>query len=240
MNPEFLSLRAADLKKVFGVYGHFYELKLGNTYYPARSVLELIHHDITPLDLDELSSRQPDSLVIMMNPGSSRPVDTHYRPLKIDQITDIGLKREWVQSQPDTTQYQIMRLMASRRWDHTRIINLSDLREPKSGRFLETVEYLETVSRGGIHSIFNPERVNELHQLTGIRGQAPVVLGWGRDTGLLTLAKQALGALDGWNLTGVPAGDGGFLFAHPSPMLQRHKDQWLIAIDSLLSTNSRN
>jgi hypothetical protein len=235
MKPEVLSLRAPDLKKRFGVYGHFYELKLGNHYYPARSVLELIHHDVTPHNLEELADCSPDIVVAMMNPGSSRPLDDGYQPIQIDQVTDIARHREWVPAQPDTTQYQIMRVMASRGWHHARIINLSDLREPKSGRFLETVEYLDTVSRGGGHSIFDPRRRGDLQYLMGTTGRVPVVLGWGRDPGLSTLAKQALEALEGWSVAGVPADEEGRLFAHPSPMLQRHKDAWLMAIDEVLN-----
>ncbi len=75
---EAFALRAADLKRRFGVYGHFYQLVLGGKAYACRSVLELVAHDATPLDIQEIQPMQPGLVVVMMNPGSSRPLEGEY------------------------------------------------------------------------------------------------------------------------------------------------------------------
>ena len=54
-----------------------------------------------------------------------------------------------VLTQPDNTQYQVMRVAVACGWSHVRVLNLSDLRDPKSGSFLERVNALEDDSRGG-------------------------------------------------------------------------------------------
>ena len=63
---------ADELKKIYDVYGHFYNLKLSNSILKCRSVLEIKRKD----NLTEI----PDIVVIMMNPGSSVPLDKSYEP----------------------------------------------------------------------------------------------------------------------------------------------------------------
>ena len=46
-------------------------------------------------------------------------------------------------AKPDVTQYQVMRIMAEMGWDHVRIVNLSDIREPKSIKFFKRVKEFE-------------------------------------------------------------------------------------------------
>ena len=79
----------------------------------------------------------PDSLVIMMNPGGSEPmkksVENLYTYKNINLLAD-SLKSgdDIVKTKPDRTQYQIMRIMEWQQWSHVRVINLSDIRNPKS------------------------------------------------------------------------------------------------------------
>lgn len=70
------------------------------------------------------SQNTPDLMVVMMNPGSSKPLD--------------GIENNNCESEaiPDNTQNQIMRVMNRCNFDYARILNLSDLREPKSSVFL--------------------------------------------------------------------------------------------------------
>ncbi|MEO5364602.1 MAG: hypothetical protein H7838_13405 [Magnetococcus sp. DMHC-8] len=220
---------AADLKKLFGVYGDFYQIELGGRFHACRSVLELIAHAATPSDLRQLAGRQPDLLVVMMNPGSSRPVLPGYQPRLVGEEGP-GAQPERVPTRPDNTQYQIMRIMAARGWQHARVLNLSDLREPKSLQWMKSVEQLAGVAGGERHSLFCPARRLERQRLLGPVGALPVLVGWGRDARLGRLAGQCLQQLQGWRLIGVPVGDDGLYYAHPSPMLQQKKDQWLSAI----------
>ncbi|MBF0162296.1 MAG: DUF1643 domain-containing protein [Magnetococcales bacterium] len=223
------TLMAADLKKIFGVYGDFYQVMLGGQPYACRSVLELIAHARTPADLDQLPHRQPDLLVVMMNPGSSKPIPPDYQPRWVGEEGP-GARPQRVLTRPDNTQYQIMRLMAARGWSHARVLNLSDLREPKSVQLMKTLDRLEGVAGGGRHSLFCPERHQECRHCMGPPGAVPVLIGWGRDASLAPLARQCLRQLHGWRTIGVPVGEDGIFYAHPSPMLQRKKEQWLLDV----------
>lgn len=223
---KVLKLRASDLKQRYGVYGHFYDLEMGGEFYPCRSTLALIAHNITPLALNDIMILRPGLVCVMMNPGSSAPVDPNYAPIKLDNVRDIPRQRELVPTKPDITQYQIMKVQAAMGIDYTLILNLSDLRDPRSPSFLEKIETLNTIEQGGRHSIFDPTRRKDLESLWGGEN-TPVLVGWGRDPGLIPLAGPALSALKGRKIIGVPVDSQGVLFAHPSPMLQSAKDAWL-------------
>nr|CRH05402.1 conserved protein of unknown function [Candidatus Magnetococcus massalia] len=220
------SLRAAELKKIFGVYGFFYQTQLAGEPQPCRSVLTLVRHGVTPEPLSGLEALPPDLLVVMMNPGSSRPLQRDDAPTEISQLDQL-LKRHWVATQPDNTQYQIMRVMEGMGYRHARVLNISDLRETKSPLLIKKVEYLAKQDGGGLHSLFHPQRRGELQNLMGDDPHIPVIVGWGRHKGLLPLAHQALDALQGWRLIGQQTEEDPALYAHPSPMLQRMKDAWL-------------
>ncbi|MEO5340136.1 MAG: hypothetical protein H7837_06410 [Magnetococcus sp. MYC-9] len=223
------ALRAAELKQLFAVYGDFYQVDLGGRAYACRSVLELIAHPLVPSDPRRLHSRQADLLVVMMNPGSSKPLTIDGSPRRVGEEGP-GAHPERVLSRPDTTQYQVMRVMVAHGWQHARVLNLSDLRETRSLRLMHTLDILARVVGGERHSLFCPARTEERRQLMGPPGGAPVLIGWGRDIRLAPLARQCLQQLQGWRLIGLPVDTEGLLYAHPSPMLQRKKEQWLAAI----------
>lgn len=227
---------AAYLKKHFGAYGHFYRLCIGTDNLPCRSVLELTHHDITPLNLADLRSRQPDLLCTLMNPGSARPINDSYKELTIAQPSDIVDHTEYVAAVPDTTQYQVLRLLAHQGWTHARILNLSDLRNPKSAEFLDTIKQLAESDPTFTHSIFSPSRRIELAARTGNDTRLPVLLGWGRAAELKPMAAIARQALSGHRILGVSIVGEPLLYAHPSPMLQTKKDLWIDAIIQQLAT----
>ncbi|MGN7612908.1 hypothetical protein ACQZV8_12580 [Magnetococcales bacterium HHB-1] len=221
--------RAQELKKIFGVYGHFYTLSIAGEDYPCRSVLELIEHEQTPKEINQIQSRLPDLMVIMMNPGSSRPLDQSYTP---PLITDLKMlqQKNYVPTRPDTTQYQIMRVMVRRGYKHARIFNLSDLREPKSTIFLKKIAKLGYSIGGEVHSLFCKERTKERMTVMGCDKKRPIIAGWGRNKGLLPLATRCLTQIQAWPVVGVSVNEEQTLFAHPSPMLQKLKDNWITAI----------
>lgn len=215
---------ADQLKKHYRCYGHFYTWKRAGVELPSRSVLEMV--DRTRLDVapDTLWSRPADAVVIMMNPGSSRPLEGGTIP----QVTSSQAiaDKTLVLTQPDNTQYQLMRIGLLKHWAHIRVLNLSDLREPKSVQFLKKVAALEKVSGGGIHSIFSLERREECAQALA-RKNDPLLLGWGQHLDLLPLATQCIKRLEGARTLGVPSALHPLLNAHPSPMMQQQKEQWL-------------
>lgn len=229
---EAQALRAADCKRLFAVHGLFYVQALGGRDWSCRSVLELIAHDLVPAgDPSPVLDRQPDLLVVMMNPGSSRAIDTGYTPPHVVRPEEVRAVRRLVPTVPDTTQYQVMKVMAARGWRHARVLNLSDLRESKSALLFRHVRALEEAPGGDGHSIFCALRRTELLERAGrVSDSPPVLLGWGRDRSLDPLARACLAALEGRPTVGVPAPEGPLSYAHPSPQMQAHKDAWLAKI----------
>ncbi len=225
-------LYAAELKKQFTCYGHFYELQLMNGERArCRSVLEIVDRSIQQENPSDISEMIPDVVVIMMNPGSSRPkVEGH-----VDEVIEFPMsgkltRKPLVLTQPDNTQYQVMRVAVSKGWNHIRVLNLSDLRDPKSGSFLQKVDMLGGIMGGHVHSIFCDERSEECAFSLKRKTPTPMVLGWGQDLGLLPLVEQCLEKIEGEPAATVPSAVHPLLNAHPSPMLQKKKIQWLETI----------
>lgn len=222
-------LYAAELKKRFTCYGHFYELLLMNGERArCRSVLEIVDASIPQDNPSDISEMEPDVVVVMMNPGSSRPKDIYHLDEELEYPrTATSQRKKLVLTQPDNTQYQVMRVAVRCGWKHIRVLNLSDLRDPKSGSFLQKVENLAGLMGGHVHSLFCSERTPErIHSLTR-KGKTPVLLGWGQDVGLLPLAEQCMKRLEDEPTCTVPSQVHPLLNAHPSPMLQSKKLQWL-------------
>ena len=220
---------AAELKKRFACYGHFYELVFMNgERAKCRSVLEIVDTSIPQRNPAEISLMEPDVVVIMMNPGSSHPKDIYHLDKEIEypRTTD-SRRKELVLTQPDNTQYQVMRVAVSQGWNHIRVLNLSDLRDPKSGSFIQKTEALSGIMGGHTHSLFCPERSGECHHALKRKSSTPIMLGWGQDTGLLPLVEQCLKRIEGESTCTVPSEVHPLLNAHPSPMLQSKKLLWL-------------
>jgi len=96
----------------------------------------------------------------MINSGSSRPlieVENRIRARAIHK-----LRVSLVPTKPDTTQYQVMRLMHFQEWRHVRVLNLSNLRSPKSTEFIKMFQRLEDDSNLDSHSIFSDARMDDL------------------------------------------------------------------------------
>jgi len=225
-------LYAAELKELFAVYGSYYDLRLpeGETV-KCRNFLEIFRRSyrMNLPDPPELDSSPPDAMFVMMNPGSSEPRQFGFREPVIPLKDAVGRlpSLEMVFAKPDVTQYQVMRIMAEKGWNHVRVVNLSDIREPKSILFFKRVkEFGEKYS--GIHTLFSPERKDERLQAFRLKqSDSPVILGWGRDKKLLPLAEQALGFLKEFNTAGLVSPDHPMLYSHPSPNIQTAKIAWL-------------
>ena len=238
---------ASELKKIFRCYGHFYRLNVeGADPLLCRSVLEItslpreaVGAGTDPEDLFNAPSINhtlqgvvslPDAVVIMMNPGSSRPIEEGDTDSLLTMPLPAGFQKPLVLTQPDNTQYQIMRVMVSKHWKHVRILNISDLRDPKSPSFIAKTKGLAALPDGDAHSLFSKVRKNECEQMLRRKKGAPFILGWGQDAGLIPLAKQCLDCIAGEKIVTVPAESNPILTAHPSPMMQKKKEEWLDAI----------
>jgi hypothetical protein len=239
-------LYAAELKKTFRCYGHFYRLNIkGAEPLLCRSALEITSLPRAAVgaatDPDDLfaapGSEQslPDAIVIMMNPGSSRPIEDGDTDSLLTMPLPAGFKKPLALTQPDNTQYQIMRIMVSNGWKHVRILNISDIRDPKSPSFIARTKALNAIKGGGAHSLFSKVRKNECEQMLRRKPGAPFILGWGQDAGLIPLAQQCLDCIAGEKTVTVPSENNPILTAHPSPMMQAKKEAWLANIRTALN-----
>ena len=185
---------AKKLKDLYDVFGHFYTVKIApNKIVECRSVLEIIEKADVPGKLLVLSKQKPDAVFIMMNPGSSRPLVEVDNLFHVDTIHNLPISL--VPTKPDTTQYQVMRVMRHCEWGHVRVLNLSDLRCSKSGEFFKQFKRLEEEFSFDAHSVFSDRRKNELALKFTNQSAIPVIRAWGVSPHLDPLIERCLSKL---------------------------------------------
>lgn len=212
---------ADQLKKQFSVLGHFYNVVVGGKRVFCRSSLEIVR-DTSPSRVDAA----PDALVVMMNPGSSQPLATV--PEEVDHTALALTRKKLVATKPDTTQYQLMRLMHYCGWNHVRVLNLSDLREASSASFVKQYRSLEDAHKYSKHSIFCPSRERELSESLRRSPDAPIISAWGTSQQLDPLIQRCTRALNAHgHFVGLRHADGLDRFLHPLPRMQAAKQAWL-------------
>ena len=217
-------LYAKELKQKYQVFGHFYDLTICDTTLNCRNTLEIRRNKT----LEEI----PDIIVIMMNPGSSKPLDEkhvvkNYRfegYLKEKNFTLIPTK-------PDSAQYQIMRLMELNNWNFVRILNLSDLRNGNSSNFKKEFKKALDSDTSSPHCITHPKRKQELKNAL-ISKTNKIIAAWGEIKELENSAKEIL-SLD-FEIIGVPR-ENPIFFQYASPYYKEPKIKWLVEIQKLLS-----
>jgi hypothetical protein len=218
---------AEKLKQNYGVFGHFYSVELASKkVVECRSVLEIASKDHTPADHSELSALRPDAVFIMMNPGSSRPLVEVNNRIRARAIHKLPISL--VPTKPDTTQYQVMRLMHFREWRHVRVLNLSDLRSPKSAEFFKLFQRLEDESNFDSHSVFSDTRTDELSLKLPKSRKTPLVLAWGLSDKLNPLIERCMSRLPRKsNLMGLLEPETTNKYRHPLPSLQKEQRRWV-------------
>lgn len=211
---------AQRLKQSYEVFGHFYSLNVPSLE-PAlcRSVLEIA-------SIGDRQRIEADAVFVMMNPGSSRPVEERDHLVESGRVSAMAIRL--VPTVPDTTQYQIMRVMYFVGWRHVRVINLSDLREAKSNSFFKYYSRLEQENGCEVHSVFSPVRSKELQRYLVRKSRGPIVCAWGVSDSLDPLITRATTALQAepW-VTGLEKPGHRGKYFHPLPSLQRQKEQWV-------------
>lgn len=211
------NLSAQELLSHFAVRGHFYEREDGGAVWPMRDRLEIFDK---ALAWEGVRDGSADLVAVMMNPGGSRPIDE-------GGLFDDG--SGWHDALPDRTQYQLMKLaLGTEHIRHIRVINLSDLRTPKSAELFATLPKL-----GGWHSIFDASRDVELQRALGVQG-TPVLLAWGMALQLRPLAKQALARIHGHQTFGIS--EDGIAYRHPLPQRYDLQQQWLQVVGVQMAT----
>lgn len=165
------------------------------------------------LDIKTKNSYQlnPDLLVIMMNPGSSKPLDGIDNNCKISK------------AKPDRTQDQIMRIMLQFGYQYTRVLNLSDLREPKSKIFYSKMR--EMKDKKIAHSIFDEDRVVDFERL--FVKNVPVIYAWGVSHKLKDVALKAMKKMNQVSPIGLKKQGTEFGYYHPLPPSYIKQKLWL-------------
>lgn len=216
---------ATDLKAIFDVTGHFYDLNISGTVFKCRSLLEIKRKEsIGKMD-------RPDIVVIMMNPGSSKPLDKNYIPEKVtpDELGKNKIK-DLVPTRPDNAQYQLMRLMIYNNWDYVRVLNLSDLRNGNSGSFQTDFKNAMDLDKSNPHCITHSNRKKELRELLKSKSKR-VIAAWGSidllkesAESVLKLDNEIIGIING----SLPN------YRYASPLMQTKKEEWLKEIQKLI------
>lgn len=175
-----------ELLEIFRVKGFYYSID--NILCRSHLVIEKIHHG-TGMNF----------VSIMMNPGKSWPKD--------------DLEDGYCETEPDKTQYQLMKLMLSTNIKRLHVINLSDIREPSSKEFYKKIKHLEEALK---YSIFSNNRKNELKRVfLDVDG---VICAWGVNGSLGALSNLALKTVQGMTLYGIRKGEGSGYY-HPLPRI---------------------
>jgi len=217
---------ASELKKIYQVNGHFYTVELDNKeLLDCRSVLEITKKESTPSDINSLSNKEPDAIFIMMNPGSSVPLESVDNTVSRKNINK--LKVSLVPTKPDVTQYQVMRIMHYCQWSHVRILNISDMRDPSSGKFTE--RFIDIEKRTGFieHSIFSGQRASELKSKFIVNSNTHIICAWGVSTDLNPLINRCLKKINLEQIKGLLKPNTNDKYFHPLPTLQKDKELWV-------------
>ena len=218
---------ADELKSKFDVFGHFYSVQVApKRVVECRSVLEIVESDHVPKMTAAISNRKPDAVFIMMNPGSSRPLTEVDNRIHAEAIHELPISL--VPTKPDTTQYQVMRLMHYCEWRHVRVLNLSDLRCSKSGEFFKQFKGLEDDLSFDAHSVFSDQRKSELALKLTKHKAVPVIRAWGVSEALDPLIERCTSKLASAMIVRGLMKDGTTnKYLHPLPSLQRQKLLWV-------------
>ncbi|QIM52734.1 DUF1643 domain-containing protein [Hydrogenophaga crocea] len=225
-----LATDKAGLVPHFRVVGRFYEHLGTNGLFPSRSVLEIARAARDPASGATPWSEACDAIFVMMNPGKSEP-------LTAQAPTSLAASR-LVPTEPDMTQYQLMRLMLAIGWGHVRVLNLSDLREKDSSKLRGHVKRFEAQHGHDGHSIFSPIRQKELSGALRRKTGAPIFLAWGVSPWLKILASRALSVL---SETGAHATVGwqhplrSWAYYHPLPRKKSIEVMWRLKAFELLA-----
>lgn len=155
-------------------FGRFYQLKFKADVFNCCDVLDIVemqhykNNFNSPSDLlDE--KIKVDAIFIMMNPGSSKPVN------------DKDDENVMTPAIHDPTQDPFKTVMKKKKWKHVRILSLSDVREYPSHQFYKKLRRIAGISKGEKHSVFDKSRRSDLDRIWNLKENAPVIAAWGVD-----------------------------------------------------------
>jgi hypothetical protein len=198
-----------SIKEKFHITGLFYEEK-GYKFHKYLHIKKV-----------NTRCKNPDILAVLMNPGGSKPVDG------IDDNTEES------EAIPDRTQDQIMKVMIACKLQYARVLNLSDIREPKSNKML--LKLLEMDKKEIPHSIFDDRRREDFDSL--FTKDIPIIFAWGVSIKLQNLAENAIKIIDADYPIGMAKEDLKWAFYHPLPQNYNKQADWVAYIIKQLKSN---
>lgn len=223
---------ASELKRRYAVHGHFYDVKLPSGVFQFRSVLDISLREVAGTERGA-NIQLPDAVFVMMNPGSSKPLEGAILPIPKNAFPLI--QKQLVLTKPDTTQYQVMRVMSFFQWEYVRVLNLSDLRNSQSSKFVTEFQSLEYRDQFFSHTIFSDQRAIEVSAAMVRKSGAPIVCAWGVNPGLNALIKLAIPVVEReGGYIGLAKSGAEHLFYHPLPTTQVAKQRWVEDMCALL------
>lgn len=187
-------------KENFEIRGYFYN-KSGYSFRKYLNIKRI-----------NSQKKNPDLMVVMMNPGSSK-----------QEKEFINIFDNEVPTIPDNTQHQIMRVMNNTGFDYARILNLSDLREPKSKILYDKINELDKLKIS--HSIFQNENKTDLKKL--FVEDVPVICAWGVNENLRPLARLALKKIKNETIIGLRKNIIEYAYYHPLPQNYTKQKEWV-------------
>ena len=169
------------LIKEYNIYAHFYQITSGNEIVAdCRSILEVFNKNYAISKITDLINCSPDVLFIMMNPGlcASEAINCDEQ-INVNNFKMDFLNKKFIKATIDNTLQRVMTVSFRKGWNHLRVINLSDIRFKKDMRFNDILDGFETKTNSSIHSIFHPNRHDELiHSISGYEN-CKIILAWG-------------------------------------------------------------
>lgn len=118
--------------------------------------------------------------------------------------------------------------MNFRKWQHVRVLNLSDLRSPQSAEFIKTFQRLERDDEFDGHSIFSDDREEELSLKLRLNRKVQIVLAWGISDKLTPLVERCVARLPKKRkFIGLLEPGSTNKYRHPLPSLQKDKLRWV-------------
>ena len=167
------------------------------------------------IKLNSTNKTIPDLMVVMMNPGSSYPLN--------------GLDNENIETdlKNDKTQIQIKAVMKACNFEYARVLNLSDFRDPKSQSFYNQIPRLNKNSN---HSIFFNSREEDFNNL--FIPNVPTILAWGVNTKLKELTSLAFDKIskNTNEIFYLVKEFSKCSFYHPLPRSVSKQEEWVISI----------
>ncbi len=221
---KLLSFKSQEL------YNNLYTFKA--SYYKKDQ--ELMRNCLTITSTECASSEMYDLMVIMLNPGSSKPTKEIEHQFSLNYFYDNKL----IPCIPDDTQYQIVKIMDNNELKSCIVLNLFDRCNVDSHAIIDIYANSNNFL---IESIFHKDRRDEFNFfLNQCKSNAPILIGWGCAEELISIKEKVYEKIlvpSNRNLIGYKKTN--YQFYHPWPRGKESntfRNEWINQVDSQIKT----